>query len=97
MFYCRNLIRNLVVGYFATPSDKRREVLHVIATVLDMSSEERMRTGLDIQGTSWMESITNFLAPPATNVIVSNKVDVLDHSVSYCDVHVNIFTTSFKY
>ena len=79
----RHLIRNLFVGYFATPSDKRIEVLHVIATVLDMSSEERMRSGLDNQGSSWLTSIANFLAPPATNVRIASKVDVLDHSVSF--------------
>ncbi|KAK8727202.1 hypothetical protein OTU49_009747 [Cherax quadricarinatus] len=74
------LLRNLLVGYFATPADKRQEVLRIIAEVLDFSGEERSRTGLDMHGTSWLSSIANFLAPPASNVRVTSKVDVLDHT-----------------
>ena len=80
-FSLRPLIRNLLVGYFATPSDKRHEVLRVLAQVLDFSAEERGRTGLDTQATSILSSIANFLAPPPSNVRVASKVDVLDHTV----------------
>lgn len=82
----KTLLRNLLVGYFATPSDKRIEVLNVISTVLDFSGEERARAGLDKAGQSWLGSIADFLAPPASNIQVTSKVDilskvdVLDHS-----------------
>ncbi|CAL8099773.1 unnamed protein product [Orchesella dallaii] len=43
----RYLIKNLIVGYFTTPTDKRTEVLRIIATVLDFNREDRQRTGLE--------------------------------------------------
>lgn len=42
----RSLVKNLVVGYFSAPSAKRVEVLRIIATVLDFTSDEREKTGL---------------------------------------------------
>lgn len=39
-------MKNLVVGYFSAPNAKRLEVLRIIATVLDFTSEERQKTGL---------------------------------------------------
>ncbi|XP_047468605.1 thyroid receptor-interacting protein 11-like [Penaeus chinensis] len=76
------LLRNLMVGYFATPPDKRPEVLRILAEVLDFSSEERARTGLLAHegGGSWLSSLAHFLAPPASNVRVTSRVDVLDHT-----------------
>lgn len=76
------LLRNLMVGYFATPPDKRPEVLRILAEVLDFSSEERARTGLLSHegGGSWLTSLAHFLAPPASNVRVTSRVDVLDHT-----------------
>ncbi|RXG70218.1 Thyroid receptor-interacting protein 11, partial [Armadillidium vulgare] len=76
----KHLLRNLFVGYFATPTDKQREVLRIVAEVLDFSPEERSRTGIDQQPGSWLTSIANFLAPPPSNIRVSSKVDLLDHS-----------------
>jgi len=73
----KTLLRNLIVGYFATPDGQRNDVLRVISTVLDLSGEERARVGLDTAGTSWLGSIANFLAPPASNLEVTSKVDVL--------------------
>lgn len=43
----RYLVKNLIVGYFTTPADKRTEVLRVIATVLDFNREDRQKTGLE--------------------------------------------------
>jgi len=43
----RYLIKNLVVGYFSTSTDKRKEVLRIIATVLDFNREDRQKTGLE--------------------------------------------------
>lgn len=35
-----------MVGYFSAPNAKRLEVLRIIATVLDFTSDERQKTGL---------------------------------------------------
>ncbi|XP_037072861.1 thyroid receptor-interacting protein 11-like isoform X2 [Pollicipes pollicipes] len=43
----KSLVKNLVVGYVAAPAGHEREVLRVIATVLDFSREERARARLD--------------------------------------------------
>ena len=43
----RALLKNLVVGYVCAPAGHEREVLRVIATVLDFSGEERARVRLD--------------------------------------------------
>ena len=43
----RFLVKNLIVGYFSTPVDKRKEVLRIIATVLDFNREDRQKSGLE--------------------------------------------------
>jgi hypothetical protein len=37
----------MLVSYFSTPTDKRKEVLRIIATVLDFNREDRQKTGLE--------------------------------------------------
>ena len=37
---CRLVIKNLVLGYFHTPSNKRNEVLHLIGKVLEFNHDE---------------------------------------------------------
>ena len=49
--------------------------------MLEFSLEERQRAGLDGPSSGWLSSIANFLAPPAANVQVTSRVDVLDHTV----------------
>ncbi|CAG7828838.1 unnamed protein product [Allacma fusca] len=57
----RYLLKNLIVGYFSTPADKRKEVLRVIATVLDFNREDRQKTGLE--GSSmWPFKLDSFTA-----------------------------------
>ncbi len=41
------------MGYFSTPTDKRSEVLRVIATVLDFNREDRQKTGLESSSALW--------------------------------------------
>ena len=43
--YCRALVKNLFIGYFHTPNAKRKEVLHVIASVLGLTEEEMKEVG----------------------------------------------------
>ena len=37
---CRNLVKNLVVGYVQAPDRKKPEVLNLIAKILDFSPSE---------------------------------------------------------
>ena len=53
----RYLVKNLVVGYVNADDSKKREVLKVIATVLDFNEDERYKTGLLGQQTGWLGSI----------------------------------------
>jgi hypothetical protein len=52
----RYLVKNLVVGYANADDSKKKEVLKVIATVLDFNEEERHRTGLLGQQSGWLSS-----------------------------------------
>ena len=53
----RYLVKNLVVGYVIADVAKKREVLKIIATVLDFNQDEREKTGLDGQPSGWLTSI----------------------------------------
>nr|XP_018910828.1 PREDICTED: thyroid receptor-interacting protein 11-like isoform X2 [Bemisia tabaci] len=46
----RCLVRNLVVGYLSAPINGRTQALNVLATVLDMSKEDKQRVGLEPGG-----------------------------------------------
>ena len=52
----RYLVKNLVVGYVNADVAKKREVLKIIATVLDFNQDEREKTGLDGQASGWLSS-----------------------------------------
>jgi len=74
----RELLRNLFLGYMTAAEHERAQVLPVLANVLGMSGEQRGRLGLQgAGGRGWMTSIADFLAPPASNVRVTSKVDLV--------------------
>ena len=54
------LVKNLVVGYVNADVSKKKEVLKVIATVLDFNQDEHDQTGLTGQNSGWLSS---FFAP----------------------------------
>ena len=56
------LVKNLVVGYVNADASKKKEVLKIIATVLDFNQDEREQTGLDGQQPGWLSS---FFSSPA--------------------------------
>lgn len=56
----RTIVKNLVVGFICVPRGQQKEVLKVIATVLDFNKEEREKVGLDEVKISW---ITSWLLP----------------------------------
>lgn len=47
MFVFRCLVRNLIVGYFSAPPSSRQQALSIVATVLDLSQEDRHKIGLE--------------------------------------------------
>uniref|UniRef100_A0A146LNJ5 GRIP domain-containing protein n=1 Tax=Lygus hesperus TaxID=30085 RepID=A0A146LNJ5_LYGHE len=47
----RNLVKNLVTGYVCSPPNSKLQVLKVIAQVLDLNREDRIKMGLE-PGTS---------------------------------------------
>ena len=50
MLFARALARNLILGYFHTPSAKKQEVLKIIASALDFSGEELQQVCRDEGG-----------------------------------------------
>jgi len=60
----RYLVKNLVVGYVNADQAKKREVLKIIATVLDFNQDEREKTGLDGQAGGWLST---FFGQPSSN------------------------------
>ncbi|XP_074604266.1 thyroid receptor-interacting protein 11-like [Brevipalpus obovatus] len=44
----KQIIKNLVLGYFGTPLDKKHEVERLLARILDFNQEEMSRAGLSI-------------------------------------------------
>lgn len=53
----RELVKNLIIGYATADSNKKIEILRVIATVLDFNQEDRGRTGIDVDGRGWLGSL----------------------------------------
>ncbi|XP_066992383.2 thyroid receptor-interacting protein 11 isoform X2 [Anabrus simplex] len=56
----KNLIKNLLIGYFMAPNAHRPKALHVVATVLNFSHEEREKIGLDGTGSGgggWLNKL----------------------------------------
>uniref|UniRef100_A0A0K2UXT6 Putative LOC100881350 [Megachile rotundata] n=1 Tax=Lepeophtheirus salmonis TaxID=72036 RepID=A0A0K2UXT6_LEPSM len=49
----KNLIKNLVVGYAGADTNKKKEILKIIGTVLDFTPEERKKSGLEGAKWSW--------------------------------------------
>uniref|UniRef100_A0A1B6DP96 GRIP domain-containing protein n=1 Tax=Clastoptera arizonana TaxID=38151 RepID=A0A1B6DP96_9HEMI len=43
----RCLVRNLIIGYFCAPASSRKQALAIVATVLDLSQEDRQKIGLE--------------------------------------------------
>lgn len=65
------VVKNLILGYFHTPTNQRPQVLRAIGGVLDFSKDELERVGLEASGTgSWIPSFlrrgTSGPTPPRT-------------------------------
>ncbi|BES88633.1 thyroid hormone receptor interactor 11 [Nesidiocoris tenuis] len=54
----RNLVKNLVVGYVCSPPNSKSQVLKVIAQVLDLNREERVKLGLEPGSSAQHQSLS---------------------------------------
>ena len=59
----RQLVKNLMVGYFSAPKGKQTEVLHLIAKVLHFSNSESEKLGLT-SPPSWVGGLWQKLTSP---------------------------------
>jgi len=50
----RELVKNLILGYVTADTNKKTEILRIIATVLDFNQDDRGRTGLDGESRGWL-------------------------------------------
>ena len=81
----RGLVKNLVVGYVAADSDKKKEVLKIVATVLDFNQEERLKTGLEgVSNASWLRGI---FSPGLQKQQQLQKATGLDQSLARAFIH----------
>lgn len=68
----KSLIKNLVQGYVsAQKSDRKTQVLQVLASVLDFTPEERSKIGVDSTQSGWLSSL---LRPKSDNVETSQSL-----------------------
>ena len=56
---CRNLVKNLLLGFLSSPASDKSSVLRVFATVLDFNESERDKIGLNnlAAKNSWFSSL----------------------------------------
>ncbi len=82
----RGLVKNLVVGYVAADAAKKKEVLKVVATVLDFNQEERLKTGLDgASSASWLRGM--FAPSPGQSRDRIQTATGLDKSLAQAFIH----------
>ncbi|GAB6029063.1 thyroid hormone receptor interactor 11 [Chamberlinius hualienensis] len=60
----KTIVKNLVIGYITVPYSQQKEVLRIIATVLDFNKDERDKTGLDEIKFGWISWLSG--KPPVS-------------------------------
>ena len=64
LWTCRNLMKNLVIGYVHAAKHKKTEVLHLIAKILDFTSDElEQAVGGGPQAGGWLGRFWHTPAP----------------------------------
>ncbi|CDW54514.1 hypothetical protein TTRE_0000278401 [Trichuris trichiura] len=78
----KDILKNLLMGYFTAPAAKKSEVVHLIGSVLGFSEEEFSRIKNSMEGSSgWL----NFLSPSMATAIHSNEQSLVGQFVKFLE------------
>ncbi|KFD71677.1 hypothetical protein M514_04238 [Trichuris suis] len=78
----KDILKNLLMGYFTAPAGKKSEVVHLIGSVLGFSEEEFGRIKNSMEGGSgWL----NFLSPSTTPAVQSNEQSLIGQFVKFLE------------
>ena len=89
-----------MIGYFSAPSAKNRlEILRIIATVMDFSSEERRKSGVEESSSGlsgWATGLLKMTARSRTSSGNSSTGDA-EKVFRYCWLVIGINMSNYKY
>nr|CAH0107834.1 unnamed protein product [Daphnia galeata] len=90
----RSLVKNLLIGYFSAPSAKNRlEILRIIATVMDFSSEERRKSGVEESSSGLSGWATGLLKMTARSRTSSGNSSTGDAEKSLSEAFISFMET----
>lgn len=77
-------MKNLLVGYFAAPTQKHRlEILRIIVTVMDFTVDERRKAGVEESSSGLSGRFSGMLKATPRSRTTSGSSSVGDHEKVY--------------